>query len=765
MRSLTQAVAWSALAVLAGGCTLLVRHSPTMDLVELRQSPPGTVAVLPFYNDSTEPMAAAAARDALYYALADRGFRLLDEAEIDRKLSNPVAAAGLRRAGGGIDAQAAGRLFGADAVALGRVVKAKALDAGVVDWTRFKVQVWLVDTRTQKTLWSDTAYVITSVFDRSRRTGSLTPAEREQAPLLRLFRSFDAALQRVARRLPSVAPEPAVSQVAVRRLIVRSTRPILSAGDRLDIIAEGTAGCTAQATLGTLGKAVALEESGFKGSGIYRGSYTVQPGDKSNYCRVVVTLASGPSQRRQTADARSAVIINASQPDPATGLYYETQPDGILVKWERPISPDVSHYLVYRSETTTGGVMPMARPLANEFDDHTATHAGRYVYFVKAVDHAGNPSSSSAELIVDLPSAGPTTVGGKLEGEVRWTAFGAPYRLSLDVDVTPGARLIIEAGTQIEIPAGMEITVRGRVEATGRPRKPIRLVGDDAARGFHINGSNALLQASYVEILGMQRGIEVSGGEGHLDHVTLRNNPTGLDAGGARRLTLTDSLITDSRYGVVAGSNCEIRTCGFIRNTVGLRAIGDGLILDRCRFDNIRLDIEKVGSKPLSADGNTFWTSDPSELFRHLRGNVTCRSIFVPRWWGGTPRPVQFEPVKNYIARGEAAAVDMQWEKALHSYEAALLQERNRDLIDKALIMYKQLVVSQGPLALQSESEFCQSATMAYPRDTKLLQHLAELYFGQTDARMGREICAQLLRIDPSNEFAKKNLAAAVSNP
>ncbi|KPL11815.1 hypothetical protein AMJ85_02870 [candidate division BRC1 bacterium SM23_51] len=766
MRSLIQAIAvCMALAAVAGGCAVMVRHHPQLGINQLREAPPTTVAVLPFDNESDEPMAGRAARDALFYALADRGFRMLDLREIDSRLADRSLAAALRRGEEGVDAQAAGRLFGAEAIALGRVIRAKPLNARVATWTRLTVQVWLIDTRSQKVVWTDRATALVRLFNLPRRGRSLTPAESRQAPLLRLCRSFDSLWRRLARDLPSVVPEPEVSQLAIRRVVVRPTRPIVSAGDRVDIVVEGTRECVAKATLGTLDEVVPLEESSDRTRGVYRGSYTVQPGDRSDYCRVGVTLESGTSLRRKIASARSAFIIDTVAPDPPTALAYDTRPNGVVLTWDPPASSDIAHYLLYRSETTTGAVRPLARPVRTRHVDRSARGPSRSLYFVKAIDHAGNPSSSSAELVVDLPAPGPSSVGGIIQGEARWTAFGGPYRLALDVDVAPGARLVIEPGTRIEIPPGMEITVRGTVEAIGRANEPIRLVGTEASRGFHLAHAKAVLRASYVEISGARSGIEVIDGECYLDQVTLRDNQTGLDSQGAQRLVLAYSTVARNRYGVVAGPRFEIRSCEFIQNDVGLRVVGDGGSLDRCLFNNIRLDITKLGRESLVADGNTFWTSDPSKLFRHLWGNVICRSILVRRWPLRRERAVQFEPAAICLTRGEEAARDFEWERALRAYESALLQERNYDYILKALKMYKQIVEAEGPLALERAIDFCHSAVLVYPNKVELLRHLAELHFRQGNARTAREICTRILRINPNDEFAKKSLAAATRSP
>ena len=118
-------------------------------------------------------------------------------------------------------------------------------------------------------------------------------------------------------------------------------------------------------------------------------------------------------------------------------------------------------------------------------------------------------------------------------------------------------------------------------------------------------------------------------------------------------------------------------------------------------------------------------------------------------------------PPERAQARAELAAVEAQWEKALAAYKEALIQNRDRDLIDKALKMYKQIADLEGADALDREIRFCRSAVLCYPYDVALLSHLAELYFQTGQGSMGRTLCAQILEIDPENDYAKKRLEAA----
>lgn len=751
------------LAVAVGGCScsVWVRHSPRAAVNEFRETPPRTVAILPFENFSQEPLAGGAARDALFYALTERGFELLPLPKVDALLQDPEKEASLLRPDGQTDPQLVGEALNVDAVAYGRVVQFKQSDSWLGAVTRIKAEVGLVRSATGAALWTDRANAYVRVFDRLRDADAATPAEKQQARVIRLCRSFDRFWWRLRKSIPSVAQSSGASPAKINKIMVQPTRPVVSAGDRVDIVAEGTADCIVQARLGTLGREVFLDEARDTAPGVYRGSYSIQPGDLSNYCRVIAVIEAGDASRQEIAPPDSAFVIDTIAPDPPTSLSFETQLDGVELNWNPPRAQDLAHYLVYRSDEITGGVRLLGNPTTNRYVDHTVRGPGRQHYFVKAIDRAGNPSSSSLELVVEMPGQGPSTVGGTINGDARWTAFGGPYRMTEDVDVAPEARLIIEPGTEIEIPPGMEITVRGTVEAIGREDKPIGLTGTETSTGFNVVGAQGQLHAAHVEFNELGTGIKVVTGECHVDQCAFRRNETGIDAVQAGTLEVTNTTFLRNQNGAAVGPKAELRSADFSENEVGLRVVGDGALVDACRFNNIQVDVVKFGNRPLEVDGCTFWTSNAADLYDHLWGNVTCRRIRVRSVIGRGEREVLFEPFAVSESEGDRAAVEFQWEKALAAFKEALLQERDRGVIDKALNMYKQIAATDGLPGMERELAFCRSAVFCYPRDIELLTRSAELHFRTGRGKLGRQVCTQILQIDPDNEYAQKRLEAA----
>jgi len=723
------------------------------------------VAVMPFENASAEPMAGRAAREALYYTLAEKGFDVIPYAAVDEKLADPAIRSRLCQADGSVNAAGVRALFGAHALATGRVLQARQRDLGPVVLARLQLQVWLIDTQTQAPLWYDRAGAIVRVPDPPSRGPNLTPAERKQAHALRLCQAFDRLWQHLARSLPAPVPPPAESAPAIDKLVARGNRPVVPAGESVSFLVTGAPEAGAVVGIGMLGTSVTLSER--PTAGRYTGSYTIRPDDYSHYCRIGAILTAPGGVRRKFADPRAAFLIDTAAPEAPTSLTFATQPGKVALAWAPPVSGDVAHYLVYRSLDSEAGMRLLGRPEAAAFVDETAQGPARYAYIVKSVDLAGNPSVSAAELEVELPKAGPTEVGGAIAGEARWTACGSPYSLTEAVEVTTGARLLIEPGVRIDIPAGLGVVVRGKVEAIGTEAAPITIAGpgEKAACGFRLVGPQARLILSNAVISGAGRGIEAAAGACRLEKVVLNGNSIGLESRPGARVALTECRVEQNQTGAILAAPFEVRRCAFLDNQIGLRLKGDAGALERSIFRNARLDIAKETPAPLAVDGNVFVTADPAAVYDRLWGNLTCRRLLAEKRLTRAYRETPLAPADQCVVRGDVAAAGGQWETALAAYKEALLQGRDRMIVEKALKMHKQLLETEGAAALEREIAFCRSAVMAFPRDVALLTHLAELHFQIGRPADGRTICQRVLELDRRNAYAKKRLEATAVAP
>lgn len=91
-----------------------------------------------------------------------------------------------------------------------------------------------------------------------------------------------------------------------------------------------------------------------------------------------------------------------------------------------------------------------------------------------------------------------------LRGNVRWSIDQSPITLHRDVQIAPGAELIIEPGVEVRLDAGVSIYVDGgRLLSLGMPNLPVRFNGSSSARWSGIYGRpNSFIQLDTTEIHG-----------------------------------------------------------------------------------------------------------------------------------------------------------------------------------------------------------------------------------------------------------------------
>ena len=99
------------------------------------------------------------------------------------------------------------------------------------------------------------------------------------------------------------------------------------------------------------------------------------------------------------------------------------------------------------------------------------------------------------------PTAVPVDV---VRGTTYWTAARSPIVVGRNVQILPGAALIIEPGVEVQLGQGVSLLVDGQLLALGQPDRPVRFVGANRTRWEGIAG-----RAGSAVVL---ENVEISGG-------------------------------------------------------------------------------------------------------------------------------------------------------------------------------------------------------------------------------------------------------------
>jgi hypothetical protein len=218
-----------------------------------------------------------------------------------------------------------------------------------------------------------------------------------------------------------------------------------------------------------------------------------------------------------------------------------------------------------------------------------------------------------------------------LRGNVRWSAGQSPIILRRDVQLAPGAELIIEPGVEVRLDPGVSIFVDGgRLLALGLPDRPVRFVGNSGARWsgiFGRPGSFMVLEHSQIS------GGGVGGTVMAVDRSELVVRSSRFtDNGGAILLTETRLEMLNSE---VAGNDMPLGAAleasygrgNFVTmrgNRFGGNRLGEGApqvrISNSSTFETLNLAI----------DGNLVRGGAPNlQLVTNgpLRGEITCNTL------------------------------------------------------------------------------------------------------------------------------------------
>ncbi|WP_129630626.1 right-handed parallel beta-helix repeat-containing protein [Candidatus Oscillochloris fontis] len=227
-----------------------------------------------------------------------------------------------------------------------------------------------------------------------------------------------------------------------------------------------------------------------------------------------------------------------------------------------------------------------------------------------------------------LPTAIPADV---VRGDVHWQTGQSPITLRRDVQIPPGAELVIEPGVEVRLDPGVSIYVDGgRLLVMGTAQQPVRFVGTTRARWSGIFGRpGSYLVMEYTQISGGGAGGTLMAVES--GSLTLRNTRITENGGGVlvndSQLEIKDSEIAgnDVPFGAALDASYSLGTNVTLhRNRIAGNRLSDGApmvrIANQSTFSALLLDL--AGNLVRGGTPNLqLLTNGP------IQGNVTCNTL------------------------------------------------------------------------------------------------------------------------------------------
>ena len=570
---------------------------------------PTSVAVLPFMNKTSSDFAYTVVRRTMFNHFSSKNYRMLHWQDVDRRL----ALAGVDTAEEASMKTVAEltQILGVDGLLFGNITHYNKTFAGIASAISVGVELRFANAD-DKTLWevknvqrSFAGGVSTSPI--GIIMNALVAAKHLHGDI-NLYRTAED----LGRELAAAMPEP--SSLAGKTLpvildVVHSgVGQTLKYGDTLEVGLRGDPGLTAAAVVDGIGVIDLVEVE----KGEYVGKRTLDKALNVSDQSVTGHLQGADGQMVSWVSPYGLLNIDNLAPNRVTNLAAESRDGALFVSWRPPSDRDIAGYQVAlaASETGTAGAATRVANATHTIGDLSNFKAVHVV--VSALDHAGNVGKEVRLTAAAAPDARYATAAAAasvlpsiINGVMKLTAAGSPYRLRTPIRVATDGVLMVEPGVRLIVSPKARLTVQGELLMYGSANSPI-VATDENDQGF--NEFLVLQTTQPVHIAGLQVSgagvpIAITAGTPLISDCTLADSFNALTISGSARPTIR---------------NCEISGA----STSGVIVSGQAQpLFEGNQFrNNSPFHIQNSSTYQINAAGNT-WQPEASAMT--VLGNVT----------------------------------------------------------------------------------------------------------------------------------------------
>ncbi|MGD2030182.1 MAG: tetratricopeptide repeat protein, partial [Desulfobacterales bacterium] len=634
---------------------------------------PLSVSILPFENLTREKEASDLLQRLFYNNFSSLAYKDIELSTINAKLPNFKPQNIFKS----VDPARIGKLLDSDALVIGRITEFESFYAGVYSSFTVGVELKMIDSETQRVLWSlKHKEIQRSGSIPATPIGAIIAAASNALDLSRyhIITTINKLCQNAVETIPPSANLKGKSFPRISNLVHNGMNRILGKGERLQVGIEGTAGLKATFTIEPWKTTVEMQE---KTPGTYIGSYLVRHKDTVNDGVIVVRLSDDWNNVCRWEDTLGFVNIDGMPPDSPTGLQTIAGNQKVLLRWNKSTAADIVNYSIWRSITPLSGYEKIHTTEFTRFEDKDLENYTRYFYRVIAADRAGNKSQTVLGIPATPVPPGPTPVHGRLvEGSI-WNSGANPYCLKGDVIVPVGSILTINPGVMVQADAKSRLIIRGRLDVSGEKNAPVLFLAADKDQnwgGIIFERSSEKCRLSHFELHGSEIGfriiesspeifdgtvkecltgvrIEGSNAAPVLDDLTIyRNKTNGIEA-----VDMTKARITNCRiaYNLDTGIKLVRSSAKVLKNDISYNQ--NGVFLDQAPalvggnriIDNLKneLVVKNMELPSLKIDLNYFGNPQNVRIFSSHKGRKTARiTILTSKDYRGQRQDVAMSP-------------------------------------------------------------------------------------------------------------------------
>gem|GEM_PF-2145375 len=401
-----------ALAPLATGCSFVrVAQDPYFDAQAFAESPPRTLAVAPFKNQTRTVTAGEVMRRQMFGEISTLGYEDVELAKVDGIIRSKAEQRGLSVAEFDETMMLDPDL--ADAVVFGDLVKVSKIFLLLYSHHKVELRLAIYDARSRKRLYQN--HFIVRNINLSLPT-SLDGIVSTFASTLwfmrdtKLDETLSVAAEEIGKRLPDRADPALTGGLFISRIEVAVERQPLKAGDRVLLRVAATPGQMATFALGRIIDGQPLWETS---AGLYEGTYVVQPGQTGRFVYATITLTNPQNPEEQFVKEASeqpfaidtvpppAYEVTAWSPAPSgRGVRLRLGPRDRSAAAEDDLPAQLA---IYRARGRAEELQLIGTTTTGEFDDESAEPGVEYDYAVIAYDAAGNAGPVDRRVTVRVP--------------------------------------------------------------------------------------------------------------------------------------------------------------------------------------------------------------------------------------------------------------------------------------------------------------------------------------------------------------------------
>jgi len=485
---------------------------------------PRNVAILPPDNATEDTEASEIVRRLFYGNFSPLPFRDVEPALVDRALEEDAGAS----------LADLSKKLGADGFIKGKVLRFERSYYGVYANIYAEVEFELIDAKSGDVLWK-----VKAEEDNQNVSLSLSPlgiavgmaGNAFEVSRLALLNTANKACRRAAASIP--VPQTMGRRPRIEELLHNGVGKILKSGDKLQVAVRGTPGLEAWFSAPGVRKDVQMVEDSAD-TGAYSGNLLIPDGLEISGVVLEARLTNDRGEAVNWIDALGPVQIDSKPPEPPENLAALPGDRNAEISWLEGNEADLALYRVFRSNEPLQGYENVAETQRPDFKNENLDNDRSYFYKIAAVDKAGNQSVFSARAEVVPVAPGPRKVSGELPEKAFWPRAGGPYVLHGEVIIQAGAKLTIEAGTQIIAMPQSSLRVEGGLDAAGVAEKRISFKGKDGAqwKGIAVSGPAAEASLIYVNIENAEQGLSIKDASPRIERTRISNCNLGVSVEG-----------------------------------------------------------------------------------------------------------------------------------------------------------------------------------------------------------------------------------------